>query len=173
MLRRNPWTSGVAVLRTPIIVTTLRLASLFVASVALVACGSSSTANSASSLTAADVAGAAPAETAPAEAAPAAASTERPASKGEVVCRVKDSFGVVNELSITWTAEGGKGWLKRITPSGMEEELRVRAERDHDLVIADTPNETDLMSHVAVVSRLHGKLQMRVGSPSPAWFPCE
>lgn len=165
------------VLRRPIIVTTLRLASLFAASVVLVACGSSSTTN-ASALTAADVAGAAPAEASPAEpspasTAPAATSSEKPASKGEVVCRVKDSFGVVNELSITWTSEGGKGVLRRITPSGMEEELRVRAERDHDLIIADAPNETDLMSHVAVVSRLHGKLQMRVGSPTPAWFACE
>lgn len=171
-------------LRTPIIVNHQSLASLFVASfaVAVAGCGASSTANNASSLTAADVAGASAsngssAETAPSDAKPEAAAAEaKPAEKtgkGEVVCRVKDSFGVVNELSITWTSEGGKGWLKRITPSGMEEELRVRAERDRDLVIADTPNETDLMSHVAVVSRLHGKLQMRVGSPTPAWFPCE
>jgi len=159
-------------------VTTLRLASLVAVSVALVACGSSSTTNNTSALTAADVAGpssASTTEAAPAEAKPEAATDAKPAAsaKGEVVCRVKDSFGVVNELSITWTPEGGKGWLRRITPSGMEEELRVRAERDHDLVIADAPNETDLMSHIAVVSRLHGKLQMRVGSPTPAWFPCE
>lgn len=170
---RIAWTMARPVLRRPIIVNAnplRRLASLAIASLALTACASSSTTGS-TSLTAADVS-AMPDSREPVGS-EAAAQPPKAEIPSDVLCRAKDAFGVVNELSITWTSAGGAGFLRRITPSGMEETLRVRAERYRDLVIADAPNEEDLMNHLAVVGRHKGKLHMRVGGTSPAWVPCD
>lgn len=154
-----------------IVNTLLRSAALATAATALFACASPP-ATSSPSLTAADVSEM-PSSREPVGSEGAAQPVDRAGPRNDVICRAKDAFGVVNELSITWTSAGGAGFLRRTTPSGMQEELRVRAERYRDLVIADAPNEEDLMSHLAVVGRHKGKLHMRVGGTSPAWVPCE
>jgi hypothetical protein len=149
---------------------------LALAATALVACASPRGAAAGSaSITAADVDGTPPpaahdaAPTGEPSASPATSTT----SPGQPVCRISDAFGVTSELHLTWDGTAAKGFLRRLAPSGMSEDLPVRAERDGRKIIVDAPNETDLTAHVAVVGEHAGKRLMRVGGEGATWFRCE
>ena len=119
-----------------------------------------------------------------AEVGPAAAEAPPPAAEeqsarsitgdGELVCRTKDAFGMVSELRVVWAGKQGTGVLRQTAPSGMTSELRVRAEREGDVLFADDLRaEPDLLVHAASVTRRDGKSHIRLGDAKQSWSPCE
>lgn len=143
------------------------------AAVAFVACASPR-ASSTTTMTAADLAEPAAREAPgePGEAAAAAPAAEE-APPGRLECRATDEFGVTHELHLDWSGATAKGVLRRTTPSGMTSERPVRAERYKGAILADEPNEKDLMRHAAIVGETNGKRMMRVGGEGARWSACE
>jgi len=141
----------------------------------LVACASPNAATTA--LTAADVSGPAatesPAPAAPATAAaPAAAESDAPAP-GRLVCTTKDGLGVKTQLFLEGDGATASGVLRSVGPSGNVTTRRIRAERLDGLIVADDPNETDLVVHAATVRQHAGKAYMRLGAHDQPWSKCE
>lgn len=152
--------------------TPLRPFLVLLASCSLVACAAGKSAPAANATTtAADLAAPAAAEAAPT---PDRAEAPSVTSEGELVCRAKDAFGLTSELRVVWAGKQGTGVLRQTAPSGMTSELRIRAEREGELLFADDLRaEPDLLVHAASVTRRDGKGYIRLGDAKQPWSPCE
>lgn len=142
--------------------------------VALAGCGASKP--GAASTTAADVASSeAPAAeataTAEAPAEPEAASTEGVPSE-KLVCRVKASNGALSEVYLDWDGTHAVGALRKVSPSGMVDVTRLRAEKYQGTIIGDATTETDLATHAVMMKAQDGKQYVRVQGDS-TWRVCE
>lgn len=98
-------------------------------------------------------------------------STESPL--GPLVCRATvPSYGTI-ELYTKWEGAEGAGLLRRVAPSGMRYEQRIRAERQGSLVIADDPNAKDITAHAAILRSQNGKTFVRLGEGPEGTYACE
>lgn len=134
--------------------------------IAAAACG---TRASTTSTTAADVNLPTAPEVAPASEPAPAPKAEAPKPAGKSACKISSSELGTVELFV----EDHAGTLLQVAPSGNVTTQRVRTERYKQMLIADEPNETDLVNHAAVVTEQDGKRLMRVGDNTRPWLPCE
>jgi hypothetical protein len=91
-----------------------------------------------------------------------------PAPDGELACRTKDAFGVTTEVYL----RGARGTLRRLTPSGMNEQLPLEVERHGDALIGDLPASEDLAVHAVTLRRAEGKAYVRLGDRNQSWSAC-
>lgn len=103
-----------------------------------------------------------------AEAAPSSTPAAAPV-EGQLVCKTKDAFGVVTELY----AEGDKGTLRSLAPSGNVEEKRLKIERLGNVIFADEPSSEDLAVHAVTLRHAEGKTFLRQGDWNQAWSACQ
>lgn len=92
-----------------------------------------------------------------------------PSPPGELACRTKDPFGVVTELFV----DGTNAYLRTVAPSGNIALQKLHAVRRDATIIADDPNETDLVVHAAVVHKEGGKTYLRLGDYRQPWSTCQ
>ncbi len=94
----------------------------------------------------------------------------RPESPGgQLVCTTTRSLDGTTELWLDWNGSEATGMLRRIAPSGMVHEQKVRAERYEGKVIVDDINSTDLAVHTAVMK----DKRILLGDSNPGWSNCE
>ena len=141
--------------------------------VVIAGCGASKT--GAASTTAADVASteapAAEENAAPAET-PAEAVSQEGVPSEKLVCRVKASNGAVAEVYLDWDGSHAVGALRKVSPSGMVDVTRLRAEKYQGTIVGDATTETDLATHAVMMKAQDGKQYVRVQGDS-TWRICE
>ena len=89
---------------------------------------------------------------------------------GALACKTRDAFGVVTEVYLE--GRGRTGTLRRITPSGMNEEESLRFERSGGALIGDRPTSDDLAVHAVTIREAEGKKYLRLGDRKQSWSAC-
>ena len=92
---------------------------------------------------------------------------------GERACRATSAEGGTSELYLVWSEGKATGTLRKIAPSGMITDQRVRAERHKDMIVADDPASNDLAVHAATVASKDGKRYLRAGDWNQRWVACD